>query len=740
MRDSPELVRTEAHGDAAQALAPPHDTGLICLLILARFYDLPADGAQLRHQFAQSGQVFSDTDLLRAAKHLGLKAGLYKTRWSKLHGTPFPAMAKQTDGRYVVLAKLEGEKALIQDPVGARPLVLSREQFESAWSGQLLLFTKRANLRLKDLKFDFTWFVPAIVKYRKFLGEVLVASFFLQLFALLTPLFTQVVIDKVLVHKGFTTLYVLAVGMIALALFDAILGGLRTYLFSHTTNRIDVGLGAQLFRHVLALPLAYFEARRVGDTVARVRELEYIRQFLTSHSVTVVLDLLFTVVFLAVMWFYSPILTLVVMGSLPLYAMLSVVITPAIRARLHEKFNRGAENQSFLVEAISGIQTVKALAVEPPLLRKWEEQLAGYVRASFRAMSVMTVAGQTATCIQKVTTVAVLWVGAYRVIDGDLTVGQLIAFTMLSAQVTGPLLRLVNLWQEFQQVSISVQRLGDILNTQPEPSYNPNRTTLPQVNGHIVFEDVTFRYRPDGSEVLRKVSFTVALGQIIGLVGRSGSGKSTMAKLVQRLYVPERGRILVDGVDLAQVDPAWLRRQVGVVLQENFLFNCSVRDNIALTDPGLAMEQVIQAAKLAGAHEFILELQEGYDTMVGEHGCSLSGGQRQRIAIARALVANPRILIFDEATSALDYESEAIIQQNMAHISRGRTVIIIAHRLSTVRPAHQIFVVEKGEIVEQGSHEELLRVKGFYARLQSHQDGSAAVKGEGYGGSGLSEG
>ena len=735
MPDSSKQVRAAAHVETADALVPPTDTGLICLLIMARFYDLPADGSQLRHQFAQSGQPLSDTDLLRAAKHLGLKTGVLTANWNKLAGIPLPALAKRTDGRYVVLAKLEGEKALIQDPTEARPLVLSREQFESAWNGQLLLFTKRANLRPQDLKFDFTWFIPAIVKYRKFLGEVLVASFFLQLFALLTPLFTQVVIDKVLVHKGFTTLYVLAVGMIALALFDAILGGLRTYLFSHTTNRIDVGLGAQLFRHVLALPLAYFEARRVGDTVARVRELEHIRQFLTSHSVTVVLDLLFTVVFLAVMWFYSPILTLVVMGSLPFYALLSVVITPAIRARLHEKFNRGADNQSFLVEAISGIQTVKALAVEPPLLRKWEEQLAGYVRASFRATSLMTVAGQTATFIQKVTTISVLWLGAYRVIDGDLTIGQLIAFTMLSAQVTGPLLRLVNLWQELQQVGISVQRLGDILNTLPEPSYNPNRTTLPQVKGHIVFEDVTFRYRPDGMEVLRKVSFTVAAGQIIGLVGRSGSGKSTIAKLIQRLYVPERGRILVDGVDLAQVDPAWLRRQVGVVLQENFLFNCSVRDNIALTDPGLAMEQVIQAAKLAGAHEFILELPEGYDTMVGEHGCSLSGGQRQRIAIARALVANPRILIFDEATSALDYESEAIIQQNMTQISQGRTVFIIAHRLSTVRPAHQIYVVEKGEIVEQGSHEELLRVKGFYARLQSHQEGYAAMKA--YGDSGI---
>ncbi|MBH0192602.1 MAG: type I secretion system permease/ATPase, partial [Nitrospira sp.] len=705
------------------AVAGATDTGLLCLLILARFYDLPADGAQLRHQFAQSGQPLSDTELLRAAKHLGLKAGATKTQWGRLLGTPLPAMVKRHDGRYVVLAKIEAEKALIQDPAEARPLILSREQFESAWTGELLLLTKRANLRLQDLKFDFTWFIPAIVKYRKLLGEVLVASFFLQLFALLTPLFMQVVIDKVLVHKGFTTLHVLAIGMITLAVFEAILGGLRTYLFAHTTNRIDVGLGAQLFRHILALPLSYFEARRVGDTVARVRELEQIRQFLTSNSVTVVLDVIFTIVFLAVMWFYSPMLTIVVMASLPFYALLSIAITPAIRARLHEKFNRGADNQAFLVETVSGMQTVKAMAVEPPLLRKWEEQLSGYVRASFRATSLITVAGQVATGVQKITTVAILWVGAYHVIGGELSIGQLIAFNMLSAQVTGPMLRLVNLWQEFQQVGISVQRLGDVLNTQPEPSYNPNRTTLPHVAGQVVFDDVTFRYRPDGPEVLRKVSFSVAPGQVIGLVGRSGSGKSTMAKLIQRLYVPERGRILVDGVDLAQVDPAWLRRQVGVVLQENFLFNRSVRDNIALTDPGLAMERVIQAAKLAGAHEFILELPEGYDTLVGEHGCSLSGGQRQRIAIARALIADPRILIFDEATSSLDYESEAVIQQNMSQICKGRTAFIIAHRLTTVRPAHRIYVVERGEIVEQGSHEELLRMNGFYTRLQQFQDG-----------------
>jgi subfamily B ATP-binding cassette protein HlyB/CyaB len=720
---SVQATQGPPESDSVTEETPPDltDTGLICLLILARFHDLPADGSQLQHLFTQSGQALSDTDLLRAAKHVGLKAGVVQTKWDKLIGMPLPAMAKLVDGRYLVVAKVQGEKVLVQHGDETRPLVLSRERFEMIWTGDLLLFTKRVNIRLQDLKFDFTWFIPAIVKYRKFFGEVLMASLFLQLFALLTPLFTQVVIDKVLVHKGFTTLHVVAIGMIVLAVFEAMLGGLRTYLLSHTTNRIDVTLGAQLFRHILTLPLSYFEARRVGDTVARVRELEQIRQFLTSHSVTVLLDVVFTAVFLTVMWFYSSTLTLIVLASLPIYALLSVAITPAIRTRLHDKFNRGAENQAFLVEAVSGVQTVKALAVEPPLLRKWEEQLAGYVRASFRATSLITIAGHSATCVQKVTTVAVLWVGAYWVIDGDLSIGQLIAFNMLSAQVTGPLLRLVNLWQEFQQVGISVQRLGDVLNTQPEPSYNPNRTTLPHVKGQVRFEDVVFRYRPDGPEILRKVSFAVDPGQIVGIVGRSGSGKSTIAKLMQRLYVPERGRIVIDGVDVMQVDPAWLRRQVGVVLQENFLFNASVRNNIALTDPGLAMEQVIQSAQLAGAHDFIMELTEGYDTVIGEHGCTLSGGQRQRIAIARALVANPRIIIFDEATSALDYESEAVIQQNLAQISEGRTVFMIAHRLSTVRQAHRIYVIERGEVVEQGSHDDLLRHSGFYARLHAHQ-------------------
>ena len=723
-----------AVGASGVSSAPPAnnkpqslDTGLLSLLIVARFHGLPADPEQVRHQFGKAGQPLGETGLLLSARSLGLKASARPSQWARLAVMPLPALAPLRDGRYVVLAKAQADSVLIQDPAQSKPIVLSRESFEQLWTGRLILLAKRGWLGQDARSFDFTWFIPALVKYRALLGEVLLASFFLQLFALVTPLFSQVIIDKVLVHNGMTTLYVMVVGMVALAIFDAVLGGLRTYLFSHTTNRIDVGLGAKLFGHVMALPLAYFETRRVGDTVARVRELETVRQFLTSNAVTVVLDLFFGIVFVAVMLFYSPTLTAIVLAALPLYAVISLAVTPVIRRRLNEKFNRGAENQAFLVEAVTGIQTVKALAIEPTMRRAWEEQLAAYVQASFRATNLINTAGQAAKCIQKLTTIAVLWMGAQLVIKGDLSIGQLVAFNMLSGQVSAPLLRILNLWQEFQQVGISIQRLGDLLNAPAEPSYGQSRTTLAQVKGTVVFDAVHFRYRPDGADILKNISFHVKPGSVIGIVGRSGSGKSTVTKLIQRLYVPASGRVLIDGLDLAQVDPTWLRRQVGVVLQENFLFNKSARDNIAMAQPGASMDEVVEAAKLAGAHEFILELPEGYDTVVGERGCSLSGGQRQRIAIARALVPNPRILILDEATSALDYESESIIQQNLAKICKGRTVFIIAHRLSTVRPAHAIFVIEKGEVVEQGAHDELLKRNGYYARLHRHQQSGVVV-------------
>jgi subfamily B ATP-binding cassette protein HlyB/CyaB len=703
------------------------DTGLASILLVARFYGIAADAGQLKHEFSESGKQLDETQLLRIAKYLGLKARCVESEWSRLPALNLPAIAILQDGRYVIVARADAKKVLVQDPTEARPLSLPKALFLDAWTNKLILFTKRANLRGEDRKFDFTWFIPAIIKHRKLLGEVLLASFFLQLFALLTPLFFQVVIDKVLVHKGLMTLHVLAIGMLAIVIFEVVLGGLRTYVFSHTTSRIDVGLGAQLFNHLLRLPIAYFESRQVGSTVARVRELESIREFLTSSTVTLVIDLFFTIVFIIVLFFYSTTLTWVVLASIPLYVVLSIFITPVIRGRLHEKFNRGAENQAFLVETINGIETVKAMAVEPAMQRRWDEQLAGYVKASFKASNLGNIAGQVASFVNKVTMIAILWFGTQLVIDGSLTIGQLIAFNMMAGRVNGPLLRLVQMWQQFQQAGISVQRLGDVLNAPPEPSYNPNRTTLPQLAGQVTFDKVVFRYRPGGQEILRNISFAVAPGQVIGLVGRSGSGKSTIAKLIQRLYVPESGRVLIDGVDLAQIDPVWLRRQVGVVLQENFLFNRSIRDNIALSDPGMPIERVVDAAKMAGAHEFILELQDGYDTLVGEHGANLSGGQRQRIAIARTLVTNPRILIFDEATSALDYESEHIIQQNMARICKGRTVFIIAHRLSTVRHANRIMVIEKGQIVEQGNHRELLQLDGYYARLHSHQDGRYAV-------------
>ena len=390
------------------------------------------------------------------------------------------------------------------------------------------------------------------------------------------------------------------------------------------------------------------------------------------------------------------------------------------RARLHEKFNRGAENQAFLVETVSGIDTLKSMAVEPQMQRRWDTQLASYVSASFKTATLSTWAHESTNLIGKLVTVATLWLGAKLVIQGELTVGQLIAFNMLAGRVSQPIMRLAQLWTDFQQTGISVQRLGDILNAPTESA--GGKSTLPPITGRITLDAVQFRYRPDTPEVLKGISVDIAPGEVIGIVGRSGSGKSTLAKLIQRLYVPERGRVLVDGLDLTLADASSLRRQIGVVLQENVLFNRTLRENIALADPGAPIDAVIAAAKLAGAHEFILELPEAYDTMVGEHGSTLSGGQRQRIAIARALMSEPRILIFDEATSALDYESERTIQQNMSAICQGRTVIIIAHRLSAVRHANRILVMDRGQIVEVGSHTELLTHEaGHYSRLHRLQ-------------------
>lgn len=701
------------------------DSGLACLMLLARLHELPANPEGLRHQFGRPGKPFEVLDILRAAKEIGLKAREIDSDWERLRETKLPCILQNKDGRFVILAKYAEDKALIHDPKEGSPKVMTKDAVLENWSGKLILATRRARLTDTLRHFDIRWFIPAMLKYRHLLGEVLIASFFIQLLALITPLFFQVVIDKVLVHKGLTTLDVLAIGLLVVSVFEVVLTGLRTYVFSHTTNRIDVELGTRLFRHLLRLPLSYFQNRRVGGLVACVKELDSIRNFITGTSLTLVIDLFFTFVFFAVLFYYSPLLTLIVAGTIPLYCLIAFMVTPALRARLDEKFQRGAENQAFLVEAINGIETLKAGAVEPQSQRRWEEQLAGYVKAGFKTTNLGNIASQSTAFVSKLTILLILWVGAHLVMGGDLSVGQLVAFNMIAGRVSGPILRLAQLWQDFQQARISIERLGEILNAQPEPAYNPGRASLPQLSGRIEFDKVTFRYRPDGAEILKNISLAINPGEVIGIVGRSGSGKSTLTKLIQRLYVPQSGRVLVDGVDLAMVEPAWLRRNIGVVLQENILFNRSVRENIALSDPAIPMERVIQAAKMAGAHDFILELPEGYDTEIGERGTNLSGGQRQRMAIARALITNPRILIFDEATSALDYESEHIIQQNMRYICKGRTVIIIAHRLSAVRDANRILVVEKGEVVEQGTHSTLLQKQGYYAKLHAHQHGFA---------------
>ncbi len=725
------IVKAET-GEELSSQVMPQDSGLTCLVLLLRFHGLSADAQALSHRFAPGPQGLIDSDLLRAARESGLKARWIVSEWHKLPKTPVPAIGETNDGRFFVLAKVaEGEDAeaqiLVHDPEENRPMSISRAELSRIWTGRLLLMTKRASLTEAFTKFDIAWFIPAILKYKRILFEVLIASFVLQLFALVTPLFFQVIIDKVLVHHGLTTLDVLVIGLAVISSFEVWLTGLRTYIFSHTTNRVDVELGAKLFRHMLSLPLAYFQARRVGDSVARVRELENIRSFLTGNALTLVIDLVFTTVFLAVMWYYSPTLTLVVMAAIPAYVVLSLLVTPIFRRRLDEKFARGAENQSFLVETVTGIETAKAMAVEPRMQRRWEEQLAGYVSAAFRVTKLGNTASQTAQLINKTTVLLTLYLGAKAVLNGDLTVGALVAFNMLANQVHGPVLRLAQMWQDFQQVRISVNRLGDILNAPTEPLHRADKATPPSLTGRISFDHVIFRYRPDAPEVLSDLSLDIQPGQMIGIVGSSGSGKSTLTKLVQRLFEPERGRVLIDGMDLALIDPAWLRRQIGVVLQENVLFTGSIRENIALADPGMPMDRVVAAAKLAGAHDFILELPQGYDTVLGERGASLSGGQRQRMAIARALVTNPKILIFDEATSALDYESERIIQDNMAAIAKGRTVLIIAHRLSAVRACHRILTIEKGRLVEDGSHGDLLQRNGRYAQLYRYQAADAAV-------------
>ncbi len=719
---------TSKPAEAATAQAEPAttavDSGLMGLALIAGYYRIAADPAQMKHQLALIGRFANSEDLVRGSNILGLRSRiLHRVSAKRLGAIPYPALMRRKDGAYVALGvgSARGRVRLV-DPVSRAASDVTLEEAYALSEGELVLVTRRlAGAGFDPNTFGFRWFLPSILRYRKPLTQVVIGSLFVQLFALATPIFFQLIVDKVLVHKGYSTLVVLIIGMVTLGAFETILQFLRTYTLSHTTNRIDVELGRRLFHHLFRLPLAYFETRAAGQTVARVRELETIRSFLTGQGLTSVLDLFFTLVFFVVMFIYSPRLTLVVLGSIPVYIVIAALIRPGLRELINEKFNRGARSQQFLVESIVGAQTLKAASVEPVMQAQWEERLAAYVRTSFDAGILGAVGQNSIQYVSKVTTALILFVGAEAVIQGTMTVGELIAFNMIAAQVVQPILRLSQLWQDFQQVQVSVARLGDILNSPTEP-VPQNLLTLPPPRGAIDVRGVTMRYRVDAADALKNVNLNIAAGEVIGFVGHSGSGKSSLTKVIQRLYSPNSGQVMLDGVDIAQLDPGWLRRQIGVVLQENVLFNRTIHENIALADPAMPRIVVMQAARLSGADEFISQLPQGYDTLLEERGANLSGGQRQRIAIARALVTNPRILIFDEATSALDYESERIIQENMKAITRGRTVLIIAHRLAAVRPCHRIVGMSKGEVAEIGTHEELLRRRdGVYSRLWALQ-------------------
>jgi subfamily B ATP-binding cassette protein HlyB/CyaB len=703
---------------------PAHGGGFRAVAMVARSLGVTVSGAQVAHLLALGKKPPTGEDLVRAAQLMGLKARLVKNPTAKrLRSVPVPAIARLHDGSWWIFGgETSPDLFRLFDPLTQEVEKLPLEEVHKRISGELVLIGKSFSMAAGDVAFGLSWFLPAIKRYRKPLSEVLVVSFFINLLGLATPLCFQLVIDKVLAHKSYSTLLIVVGALVILAVFSALLKHLRQYLLQHTANRIDVELGAKLFAHLVHLPLSYFETRAAGVIVTRARELRSVRQFLTGQALLTMIDLAFIFVFFGVLFIYSKMLALILLLILPLYVVIGGLLRPALKRMLKQKFRRWAAGQQLMVESIIGIQTLKAAAVEPIFMRRWEERLSAFVKVSFEATMLGVLAGTSVEFVSKLSTAAILFFGALQVLNGSMTVGGLIAFSMLSRRMTQPILRLSQLWQDFQEALVAIDHLADIFDS-PVESRQQATGVAPQLNGEIDICKLNFRYRSELPNALKNVSLRIRPGEVVGIIGPSGSGKSTLTKLLQRLYVPTSGEILIDGVDIMQLDPAWLRRQLGVVLQENFLFNQTVHENIAMARPDMPRSGVMRVARLAGADEFISQLPQGYDTMIEERGANLSGGQRQRLAIARALATNPRILILDEATSALDYESERIVQANMGRIVQGRTVIIIAHRLAAVRQCDRIVGMYNGEIIEIGTHDELLRRRGgLYAHLWSLQN------------------
>lgn len=696
-------------------------TGLKCFEIITKIHQVNVDMQKILKEYAISQEELSPEELVRIIKNSDFKVKIKNLSPNIIKDKyPLPAITINSDGSFSLLLKVNSkdEKCLIYSPLKKEPEEVSFNDISQLCNNNFIVLAHK--IFNEQIKFGFKWFFNECLTYKQVISEVMLGSFIVQLFGLVTPLFTQVILDKVIVHRTLTTLDVLAFGFIAVMIFEFLLNLSRKYIFIHTVSKIDAKLGAKLFKHLFALPYTYFESRKVGNIIARVRELDQIRDFITNKSVSVIIDLFFSIVFVFMMLLYSVKLTLVVLGFIALTAMLYLIVTPELRSRLEHKFQTGAKSNSYLVEAVTGIQTVKSLAIEGSMQKKWEDYLGNYVKSGFQLSNMGNISGALSGLFQKSMTIAILYIGVKLVIENKMTIGQLIAFQMFAGQFSAPVMRLVNLWNELQQALLGIDRLGDILNT-PVENLSQNSISLREVKGNVKFDKVCFKYNVNSPYVINDLSLNIKSGMSVGIVGKSGSGKSTITKLIQRLYIANEGAIYIDGIDIRQMNPTSLRQNIGVVLQENYLFSGSIRDNISLPMQNAPIELIINMAKIAGADEFISQLPEGYDTTVGERGSTLSGGQRQRIAIARALITNPKILIMDEATSALDYESESIIMKNMKQIVKGRTTFIIAHRLSTVRQCDLIIVMDKGKIIESGSHNQLLEENGYYKFLTEQQ-------------------
>ncbi|MFS1455989.1 type I secretion system permease/ATPase [Vibrio splendidus] len=689
---------------------------LTALVHAAQAFDINADVAQLAHRLGS--ETLGEFDLNRCAKWLGLRARTQHVALDKLARVALPALVKTCQG-WQTLNVVDEHEATLFNPATGLLHTLTLDDLGAIWSSEVLLLAQPRQTEVKR-KFGIGWFVPSITKHAAQFRTVIVVSLLLQLIPLVTPLLFENVIDRVLVSRSLSSLQVLGFAMLALAISEPLFNYIRSWLFTNLASKVNSELSSRLFQHLVSLPLGYFQQRQSGEIIARIREMGQIRQFLTGSALTMILDLAFIGLFIAVMFAYSSELTWLVLGSLVVYFLFWLTVGPVLRAKVTKEYELSAENTAFLTEAVTGIETIKTSATETRFQKQWQRQLADYIRALFGARVVGIIAGQGIGLVQKITSAILLWWGVTLVMDGALTVGGLVAFNMLSGHVTQPILRLAQMWQDFQHTLISLRRIGDILDQETE-SGNQGLASVPTLSGSVSFQGVRFRYSEDSQEVLRNLNLDIKSGEFIGITGPSGSGKSTLTRLLQRLYVPQHGQVMVDGIDLAIADPVALRRNMSVVLQESRLYAGSIADNIKICVPDATDEQILAAATTSGAHSFISSLPQGYQTQVGERGARLSGGQRQRIALARALLTNPGILLLDEATSALDYESEAAVMSNMQAITQGRTVISIAHRLNTLRHADRILVMDKGQIIEQGSHDELLQQNQLYARLWNQQ-------------------